>query len=51
LIVKRSWAFGRPFRWKSRPAVKLREFILRRTPTRTLTDLLRWQILESVGRL
>ncbi len=51
LIVKRSWAFGRPFRWKSRPAVKLREAILRRTPARTMTDLLRWQILESVGTL
>jgi 2-polyprenyl-6-methoxyphenol hydroxylase-like FAD-dependent oxidoreductase len=51
LIVKRSWTFGRPFRWKSRPAVKLREALLRRTPARALTDLLRWQILESVGSL
>ncbi|HXJ21588.1 MAG TPA: FAD-dependent monooxygenase [Polyangia bacterium] len=51
LIVKRSWAFGRPFRWRSRPAIKLREAILRRTPARTLTDLLRWQILENVGPL
>jgi 2-polyprenyl-6-methoxyphenol hydroxylase-like FAD-dependent oxidoreductase len=51
LIVKRSWAFGRPFRWKSGPAVKLREAILRRTPARAMTDLLRWQILEGVGPL
>jgi 2-polyprenyl-6-methoxyphenol hydroxylase-like FAD-dependent oxidoreductase len=51
LIVKRSWAFGRPFRWTSRPAVRLREVILRRTPARAMTDLLRWQILESVGSL
>jgi 2-polyprenyl-6-methoxyphenol hydroxylase-like FAD-dependent oxidoreductase len=51
LIVKRSWAFGRPFLWKSRPAVKLREVILRRTPARAMTDLLRWQILENVGPL
>jgi 2-polyprenyl-6-methoxyphenol hydroxylase-like FAD-dependent oxidoreductase len=51
MIVKRSWAFGRPFRWKSRPAMRVRELILRHTPTRTLTDLLRWQILDNVGSL
>ena len=51
LIVKRSWAFGRLFRWTSRPAVKLRETLMRRTPARVMTDVLRWQILESVGSL
>lgn len=51
LIVKRSWAFGRLFRWTSRPAVKLREMMVRRTPARVTTDLLRWQILENVGEL
>ena len=51
LIVKRSWAFGRLFRWTSRPAVKLRETLMRRTPARVMTDVLRWQILESVGNL
>jgi 2-polyprenyl-6-methoxyphenol hydroxylase-like FAD-dependent oxidoreductase len=51
LIVKRSWSFGRPFRWKSRLAVKLRETMLRHTPARVTTEFLRWQILESVGKL
>jgi 2-polyprenyl-6-methoxyphenol hydroxylase-like FAD-dependent oxidoreductase len=51
LIVKRSWAFGRLFRWTSRPAVKARELLMRRTPARMMTDVLRWQILENVGSL
>ncbi len=51
LIVKRSWAFGRLFRWSSRPAVKLRETLVRRTPARVMTEALRWQILEGVGTL
>ena len=51
LIVKRSWSFGRPFRWTSRGAVKLRETLIRHTPARVTTELLRWQILESVGGL
>ncbi len=51
LIVKRSWAFGRLFRWTSRPAVMMRELLMRRTPARMMTDLLRWQILEGVGSL
>lgn len=51
LIVKRSWAFGRLFRWSSRPGVRLRETLLRRTPARVMTEALRWQILEGVGTL
>jgi 2-polyprenyl-6-methoxyphenol hydroxylase-like FAD-dependent oxidoreductase len=51
LIVKRSWSYGRPQGWTSRPAVRLRETMLRRTPARVLTDFLRWQTLESVGPL
>jgi 2-polyprenyl-6-methoxyphenol hydroxylase-like FAD-dependent oxidoreductase len=51
LIVKRSWAYGRLFRWTSRPAVKLREMMVRRTPARATTEFLRWQILENVGEL
>jgi len=51
LIVKRSWSYGRPARWTSRPAVRLRETMIRRTPARVMTDLLRWQTLDSVGAL
>ena len=51
LIVKRSWSYGRPYRWTSRPAMRLRESMIRRTPTRMVTDLLRWQTLDSVGPL
>ncbi|HVV15586.1 MAG TPA: FAD-dependent monooxygenase [Polyangia bacterium] len=51
LIVKRSWSYGRPYRWTSRPAIRLRETMIRRTPVRVMTDLLRWQTLDSVGPL
>jgi 2-polyprenyl-6-methoxyphenol hydroxylase-like FAD-dependent oxidoreductase len=51
LIVKRSWSYGRPYRWTSRPAMRLREAMIRRTPTRVVTDLFRWQTLDSVGPL
>ncbi|HVY40413.1 MAG TPA: FAD-dependent monooxygenase [Polyangia bacterium] len=51
LIVKRSWSYGRPYRWTSRPAIRLRETMIRRTPARVMTDLLRWQTLDSVGPL
>ncbi|HSS40035.1 MAG TPA: FAD-dependent monooxygenase [Polyangia bacterium] len=51
LIVKRSWSYGRPYRWTSRPAMRLRESMIRRTPLRTVADLFRWQTLDSVGPL
>jgi 2-polyprenyl-6-methoxyphenol hydroxylase-like FAD-dependent oxidoreductase len=50
-IIERSWSFGRLCLWSSRPSVWLRESMLRLTPKRTLRDLLRWQILDSVGPL
>ncbi|HVX85363.1 MAG TPA: FAD-dependent monooxygenase [Phycisphaerae bacterium] len=51
LMVKRSWSYGRLARWKFPPAVKLREALLRHTPRRALVNILRAQILASVGPL
>ncbi|HVS73699.1 MAG TPA: FAD-dependent monooxygenase [Phycisphaerae bacterium] len=51
LIVNRSWSYGRLARWKSPLAVKLRESLLRLTPRRALVNILRQQILSSVGPL
>jgi 2-polyprenyl-6-methoxyphenol hydroxylase-like FAD-dependent oxidoreductase len=50
-IVERSWSFGQMCRWQSPLAVSLRELMLRITPERMLRNLLRSQILESVGAL
>jgi 2-polyprenyl-6-methoxyphenol hydroxylase-like FAD-dependent oxidoreductase len=51
LIVQRSWSFGKMCRWDSALGVALREALVRMTPDRVMTDMLRWQILEGVGAL
>jgi 2-polyprenyl-6-methoxyphenol hydroxylase-like FAD-dependent oxidoreductase len=51
LVVQRSWSFGRMCTWDSALGVWLREALVARTPARTMRDMLRWQILESVGSL
>jgi 2-polyprenyl-6-methoxyphenol hydroxylase-like FAD-dependent oxidoreductase len=51
LVVQRSWSFGRMCTWESWFAVGMREMMVRATPARVMRDMLRWQILESVGRL
>jgi len=51
LVVKRSWSFGRMCTWKSGIAVALREAMVQMTPAKLMHDMLRWQILESVGSL
>ena len=51
LIVQRSWSFGRMCTWDSALGVWFREAVVRLTPDRVMRDMLRWQILESVGRL
>jgi 2-polyprenyl-6-methoxyphenol hydroxylase-like FAD-dependent oxidoreductase len=51
LVVERSWSFGRMCRWDSAFGVALRETMVRLTPARTMRDMLRWQILDSVGSL
>jgi 2-polyprenyl-6-methoxyphenol hydroxylase-like FAD-dependent oxidoreductase len=50
-IVQRSWRFGQMCLWKSTPAVWLREVMIRLTPRSVMRNLLRSQILESVGDL
>jgi 2-polyprenyl-6-methoxyphenol hydroxylase-like FAD-dependent oxidoreductase len=50
-IVQRSWRFGQMCLWKSAPAVWLREVMLQLTPQSIMRELLRSQILESVGDL
>jgi 2-polyprenyl-6-methoxyphenol hydroxylase-like FAD-dependent oxidoreductase len=51
LVVERSWAFGRMCTWDSAIGVWLREAMVKLTPDRVMKDMLRWQILDSVGRL
>lgn len=51
LVVQRSWTFGRMCTWQSGLAVGLRDMMVRMTPARVMRDMLRWQILDSVGRL
>ncbi len=51
LVVERSWSFGRMCTWKSGVAVALREAMVRMTPAKVMRDMLRWQILDSVGSL
>ncbi len=51
LVVQRSWSFGRMCTWDSALGVWLREAMVGLTPERVMRDMLRWQILESVGRL
>jgi 2-polyprenyl-6-methoxyphenol hydroxylase-like FAD-dependent oxidoreductase len=51
LVVERSWSFGRMCRWDSTLGVALRETMVKLTPARTMRDMLRWQILDSVGSL
>jgi 2-polyprenyl-6-methoxyphenol hydroxylase-like FAD-dependent oxidoreductase len=51
LVVERSWSFGRMCRWDSALGVALRETMVKLTPARTMRDMLRWQILDSVGSL
>jgi len=50
-IVNRSWSFGRLCRWRSSAGVALREAMVRLTPARIMTGVLRWQILDQVGPL
>jgi 2-polyprenyl-6-methoxyphenol hydroxylase-like FAD-dependent oxidoreductase len=51
LVVQRSWSFGRMCTWDSALGVWLREAMVGLTPERVMRNMLRWQILESVGRL
>ena len=51
LIVERSWSFGRMCLWDSALAVAVRELLVCATPSRVLRDMLRWQVLETVGPL
>jgi 2-polyprenyl-6-methoxyphenol hydroxylase-like FAD-dependent oxidoreductase len=51
LVVERSWSFGRMCRWDSAFGVAVREAMVRLTPGRVMRDMLRWQILDSVGSL
>ncbi len=51
LVVQRSWSFGRMCTWDSAFGVWLREAAVALTPERVMRDMLRWQILESVGPL
>jgi 2-polyprenyl-6-methoxyphenol hydroxylase-like FAD-dependent oxidoreductase len=51
MVVQRSWSFGRMCTWDSALGVWFREVMIRLTPDRLMRDMLRWQILESVGRL
>ena len=51
LVVQRSWMFGQMCLWQSGVAVRLRETGLRFTPQAVSKNLLRWQILDSVGNL
>jgi 2-polyprenyl-6-methoxyphenol hydroxylase-like FAD-dependent oxidoreductase len=51
LVVQRSWNFGRMMRWDSPIGVAIREWMMRSTPASTMRSMLRWQILEGVGKL
>jgi 2-polyprenyl-6-methoxyphenol hydroxylase-like FAD-dependent oxidoreductase len=51
LVVERSWSFGRMCTWDSAVGVWLRERMVGLTPDRVMRNMLRWQILDSVGPL
>lgn len=50
-IVRQSWAFGMPARWRSGPAVRLREGLVRLTPGPVLARTVREHVAFDVGPL